>query len=205
MQQQRNNRPMIITVVIVVILAAILATIYTNVNNRRGELDVILQLQDTNGLSLKIDGQEQTVTDTQPVYALKPGDHTISISKSGYKDFSADFTIKNKETITINATMTRTEAGTPEVSSKAIVNVDIPGSTITESHYFYQKTWAVIHLRSPDGNTAWVVYRYDDDSSAWIAEAGPGTVFEQESLDGLPQSVVDFLTENNLVNGGVSE
>jgi hypothetical protein len=196
----KNQRRTIIGLVVAIIVLIVII-LFTH-SNKSGTLQLSLNLPDYQNLSVKLNNQKLAVDQLQSQDSLTKGSYTLNISKPNYKNFSEQFTIASGQTVLINVNLVRSiNTAVNSWSQIKSANILAPGATITQTVYFYQQTWAFLTIQLY-GQQAFVVTKYDDSSSQWVAVLGPGTFFTSANVSSLPSDVVNYMNNNNYVAGG---
>jgi hypothetical protein len=198
-----DRRLVVIAVAVAVLLVAVGASLLVaHRKSPTGTLDVVLNLPDTSGAKVTLDTTDLKISGLRPAYTVAAGTHHISVTKPGYRDFGADFSVTRGSAVTVNVTMPRTVAvPTGSLDGRVASGINLPGLTISDSHYFYGNSWAVVKVQTTDGNIGFVIARYDDASAAWQSVRGPGTRFQSSDLSDVPTEVVQYLRGANLISG----
>lgn len=194
---------LIITVFILVLgVFVILHNLNPDTSNSTPRATVTLtynvgSLQDTsvrfNNLSLK-------PTNNSNTYDVLPGAYTLTVSKPGYRQFSASFNAKAGQSFIINVQL-QLESNPQITAIGQIPTPSVAGATITNTTYFYGKTWAALTVQK-DNNSALVVVQYNPGSQTWSTMLGPGTSFSESDTQNLPAQVESYLAANNYINPG---
>jgi hypothetical protein len=201
MQNTGSNKKLLIIggIFLALVLAAILSF------GRGGEkntavIHVTYGGVDTSDAILVLDGGN---TPADVNYQVKPGQHSVTIQKPGYKDFHASVSLDKTEEVVINARLER--EGGVDIQSVADLNIPLapnipPQDVSLESlQYFANKSWAVATIDVKNVGGAIVVDAYDGKSKKWFVVAGPGTEFDTAGLQGVPQEVRTYMQDKGYV------
>lgn len=190
---------LIIGAPILVIIAILLGL--TAHSRQTGSVQIIFSLPDQDNITATLNDKPLAITSAQKTYQLRTGSYKLVVKKPNYKDFTANFTVAANDSLVITASMQRAVATTPTTATAAIqkdMTNTLGDAQITGVTFFYNNTWAFI-TASSDGNGAYIVAHYDDVYNTWQATVGPGTLFLQSQLSGLPTDVVNYMQNNNYV------
>lgn len=136
-------------------------------------------------------------------YSLPVGSYTLQATATGYTPFTARFTVHKKDTLTINITLKPTTDPTIQTIGQIILPSSAPSNmSITNTTYFYNKTWAVIAVKIPDGDTGVMATQYNAADGTWLTKLGPGTLFAQSDVQTLPSAVATYMEQYVDTSGG---
>lgn len=191
----------------------------TKSNTNTGTMHLLLNsLPDTNGLSVSLNQEPITKEGSFPASGslseqLKKGDYTLQISKTGYKPFSATFTITPSQTTIINAVLqpipvpsiiawsqVHDDTGQPAADPAATDNSSSQAIPVTikilSVKYFYDQAWAFITVNDGYINS-YAVAQYDFTTNTWVDVAGGDPYFPNDSVNAMPGQVQAYLIDNN--------
>lgn len=198
-----RTRNIITWIGVIGILALILMIAAIGKSQTTGNLQIDFNTPDQTGLVATLNNKPFLISGLRASYELKAGNYHLVVNKPGYTAFATDFSVSHAKTTTVNVTLTRSFEPTLTTSDQIdIPDVTISNITIINTVYFYDKTWAFVKIRTADGNNAHVVVRYDDVGQKWEVMAGPGTIFSQTTLAGVPSDVVDYIQQNGYIMNG---
>jgi hypothetical protein len=200
-----NKLRLIVVLVIVLVLALVGLSLTNRHKAAKAQTQAVtihVNIADTTGLATKLDGHDTQMDSTDTVLHLKAGHHSLELDKLGYYQFTTDFTVVQGQPVTINAIMRRSVDSTINSASQIEGLAEAaPNSKLTNIVYFYDKTWAVVTVNS-NGNSGTLVVYFDDSAQNWKIILGPGTLFSNTSMGGLPNDVVTYMQNNNLIAPG---
>lgn len=199
---QFTKTQLVFVVAIVLILLASIAGIKIS-NKPAGSIQLVINLPDTTNTTLSISNKPYKLTGLRQTLQLAPGYYTIHLTRPGYSDFDHAASVDSNQTTTINIAMARTtKPSLTDATKQVIASVPLPGVTIGTTQSFYDDTWLYAQIQSPGSDSASVVVRYDDLTKTWQTQLGPGTQFDSDSVNSLPDQVAAYLRQHNLIDQG---
>jgi len=206
MEQDTGKRRTLILVagiaLVLVVLVAIVAISLSG--SSKASTRVIIDYGDS-ALSegSQVQFNSKTVSPKGGVYQVAPGDKKLTITKTGYKDFSVSFAIKAGQTIVINARLTPSPSQSAAIKNPSEIEL-FPGITNVELlnvQYFEDNTWAIATINSSYGPNQIVVLQYAPIVHTWTTVLGPGDAFLEGTVNKLPKSIQDALVNNTVTDG----
>lgn len=192
------QRKFILLIPVALILIAATIGLLTN-TKKTGNVQIIINTPDSDNITATLNDKSLELKGLSGVYELKTGDYGLKLTKPGYKDFSAKFTITKGSDLVVNANMQRKESTTTQSASSSIVT-DLASSVgafeITDSHYFYDNTWALLNI-TQDNNPGILVAHFSDITNKWEGTLGPGTLFFTSDLSGIPDDIQTYMINNH--------
>jgi len=208
-QPINNSRNRLIVIVIVALSVLVLALGLWRVLHKsgnipptRGKVVVSYSPADLNDVSISFNGKKQTGSGTPPTYNLTPGTYSLTITTPGYKSFSAKVPVMLGKTVLVNAQLTPTTALTISNPSQITLPSDVSNVSIVDAQYFYNNSWAILHVNTATDSGAILVLRRSQTSGGWKTVLGPAIGFDPTSINDLPPLVQQYLNDNDYVVEG---
>lgn len=198
--------PKKIAVIAVLAIIAIIAAIFLAKPGASGTVKIV-NANTVSDSTIRFNDKElKPLAGTASDYSLAPGDYTLKVTASGYTPFSTHFTVHKGDTLTVNVTLKPKS----DPTIKSIGQIVFPPSTpsnmsVVNTVYFYNKTWAIVTIKTPDGNEGVIVAQYSASNSVWNVVLGPGTLFLQSDVQSLPSDVAKNMESYVDTSGGEGE
>lgn len=159
------------------------------------------------GLTISFDGKQQLLHLSPATYHLTAGNHALKITAIGYKPFSKTVPVAKGQTVQVNAQLQPVQsitAATAPSNATIVLPDDLQGLSITvlDTRYFYNNSWAVLHVNTPDDDNVVLVLQLDASSGKWQTAAGPAIGFDPVVAGDLPALIQQYLNDNNYVVNG---
>jgi hypothetical protein len=199
MQNLLKSRRLILIIVLAVVgIAVIGAGVHSN--QKTASVSIVVGAPDIFNTSATIDKDALALHKHATSVAVKPGKHTLTITKSGYNKFSKEFTVTNDQPVTIQAVLERT-GNPPAFTSLSSVEPtkSTAGWTLVSTQYYGSNDWALAFAQSQGSNTAFFVVRYDDPTAKWLVVDGPQSELPDSSLQQYPSDLQLYLRQHNYV------
>jgi hypothetical protein len=169
---------------------------------KQGSVVLQYKLDDTSGVTAAFNGKV-TKAAKGTTYNLDPASYTAKISKPGYKDFTSKFSLKAGQTVLINVNLQLANPASADVTNVTQIDylpAGIAGAaTITSTKYFYDNTWVVLTVDTPDDSGLFLIANYKGDTQTWVSMIDPTLVFDTNTASRLPTEIQQYLTSLNVV------
>jgi hypothetical protein len=175
--------------------------------NGQGTVVIVYSPTTITGLSITFDGKQQQLNIPPATYHLSPGNHALKIHAVGYKVFSKTVPVTKGQTVQVNAQLQPVQAITSTTapnSSTIILPDGLQGSgvTVLDTQYFYNNSWAVLHVDTPADSNVPLILQLDPASGKWQTVAGPAVGFDSDTVGNLPALIQQYLNDNDYVVNG---
>jgi hypothetical protein len=169
---------------------------------KQGSVVLQYKIDDTSGFTARFNGKV-TKPAKGTTYNLNPADYTLKLSGDGYKDFTSKFSLKAGQTLLINVNVQPSNPASVDVTSAAQIDylpAGIAGAaTITSTKYFYDNTWVVLTVDTPEDSGLFLVANYKGDTQSWVSIVDPTVIFDATTASRLPAEIQQYLTDLNVV------
>lgn len=187
------RKPILIIVGVVLVLLMTLAVVL-KVLNKTYPVTVQTNTSSIRDASIQFNGEEIKPAESkgnQATYYLKKGEYTIRVSQDGYKPFGTTFSVTSGQSVSINIQLDLDSD--PTITSPTQIKGLGSDITISDVHYFYNKTWAVMSVSTANTDPAILAARYSPAQHSWSIVLGPGTLFSVDDTAALPSQVASYL------------
>jgi hypothetical protein len=168
----------------------------------QGTINIQYSPETVDSLAIKLNGKIQTLKLSPATYKVTAGSYTLKLTAPGYKDFSATVPVTAGQTVLINAQLKLADVKPITTSDQIVLPEEVSSVQILSTQYFYNKTWALLHVNTADDSDVLLILQLDPSTGDWETVDGPAVGVDPVTLGNLPALIQQYITDNGYAVDG---